>query len=251
MRALSSEFLKLFTTKVWIWLLIVVAALTAGLVTLIVINVPDDVSNVDQDIAEFTTVLSPIAYVVAATIGIIGITGEFRHQTITPTLLSIPQRALTVFAKIVVFMLFGALLGVIFALLLGGIAQPVLSGKGYDLSLSDDVVSQALMGAVLVSALFGVIGVGLGTLLRNQVATVVTTILFLFVIENILMAIKHVQSIYPYLPGGAAKAIMAPSIDVPDGVTLLDSSQATLVLAAWAVGLAVLGSITTLGRDVT
>lgn len=252
MRALSAEFVKFFTTRLWLWLVLLVALLTGLLVTLITVNVnPDFSGDAARNVAEYTTGLAPIAYVVSATVGIVGITGEFRHQTITPTLLGVPQRAVVVLAKLFVYLLFGGVLGTIFVLVLGGISQPVLSGKGIDISLSDDPVSQSLLGTILVTALFGIFGVGIGTLLRNQVAAVVTTILYLFVVENILMVIPHVQSAYPYLPGGAAKAVMDPRSPVPDTVHLLTSGQGAVVLAAWALGLAVLGSVFTLGRDIT
>lgn len=253
MRALHAEFLKLFTTRLWLWLVLVVGAITGALVLLITLNIdPDSIGDANHDVAEFTTGLAPIAYVVAATIGIIGITGEFRHQTVTPTLLSVPQRAVVVAAKLFVHLLFGALLGAVFVLVLGGIAAPVLSGKGVDVSLSDSAVSQSLLGSVLVCGLFGIFGVGIGTLLRNQVAAVVSTILYLFVLENILVAIKHVQTAYPYLPGGAARAVLLRDhSDLPSTVHLLDAGQGALVLAAWALGLAVLGSVLTLGRDIT
>lgn len=252
MRAFNAEFVKFFTTRLWLWLVLLVTALTGLLVTLITINVdPGFSGDAGRNVAEYTTLLAPIAYVVSATIGIVGITGEFRHQTITPTLLAVPQRAVVVVAKLFVYLLFGAVLGTMFVVVLGGISQPVLSGKGIHLSLSDDPVAQSLLGAILVTALFGVFGVGIGTLLRNQVASVVTTILYLFVVENILAAIPHVQKAYPYLPGGAARAVMDPQAPVPDAVHLLSTGQGALVLTAWALGLAVLGSVFTLGRDIT
>jgi ABC-2 type transport system permease protein len=251
-RALSAEFVKFFTTRLWMWLMLLVAALTGLLVALITANAPPDFEgDAGRNVAQYTTALAPIAYVVAATIGIVGITGEFRHQTITPTLLGVPQRAVVVLAKLFVYLLFGGALGALFVLVLGGISQPVLSSKGIDISLSDDPVAQCLLGTVLVTALFGVFGVGIGTLLRNQVAAVVTTILYLFVVENILMVIPHVQGAYPYLPGGAAKAVLDPESPVPDSVHLLTSGQGALVLAAWALGLAVVGSVLSLGRDIT
>lgn len=251
MRTLSSEFLKLFTTKLWLWLLLIVAVVTGLLVALITGNAPDDVTNADSDVAEFITLLSPIAYIVTTTVGIIGITGEFRHQTITPSLLSMPRRAMIVAGKIVVYLLFGALVGTVFVVVAGAIAQPVLSSQDIHLSLSSDVVSHSLTGTILVSALFGVFGVGIGTLMRNQVASVVTTILYLFVVEGILSAVKQTKGAYPYLPGGAAHAIIDRAADAPDGVTLLHTGSATLVLVVWALGLAIVGSVLTLGRDIT
>jgi hypothetical protein len=253
MRSVRAEFTKLFTTRLWLWMILVVAGVTGLLVTLIITTAvdPGSVSDPESQVVAFTVNLAPIAYLVSVITGIIGITGEFRHQTITPTVLSTPRRVSVVAAKFLVYLIFGAILGVVFVLALGGVGAALLAGEGVSVSLSDPAVSQALLGTVLVCAMFGVLGIGIGTLLRNQVAAVVTMILYLLIVENILLAIRHVQDAYPYLPGGAARAVLLDGGTSIAGVDLLGSGAAMLVLAAWALGLAVLGSFLTLGRDIS
>ena len=60
----------------------------------------------------------------------------------------------------------------------------------------------------MASGIWGVIGVGVGALLRNQVAAVVGIVLYRFLIEGILSAIPKVQNAYPYLPGGATASLL-------------------------------------------
>ncbi|HEY9390000.1 MAG TPA: hypothetical protein VIR27_09580 [Mycobacteriales bacterium] len=253
MRALRAEFTKLFTTRLWLWLILVVVAITGSLVALIITTAvdPSSVSDPEAEVVAFTVNLSPIAYLVSVITGIIGITGEFRHQTITPTVLSTPHRPVAVAAKLLVHLLFGALLGAIFVFVLAGTGAVLLAGQDISVSLSDPTVMHAMWGSVLVCGLFGVLGIGIGTLLRNQVAAVVTVVLYLLMVENILLTIRHVRDAYPYLPGGAARGLLLDGGTSLAGGDLLGSGQATLVLAVWALGLALLGSFLTLGRDIS
>lgn len=258
MRAFNAEVVKLFTTRLWLWLTATVVGLT-GFFTFLVVRDKDSIDEEfaslvsPADVANDITNLALIAMVISVVFGIIGLTGEFRHMTITPTFLSVPQRPLVVLAKLVLYFVVGGVVGLFTTVIIAVIAFPILDGKGYEFSVGDDFIMDIFRGVVLVCALFALLGVGMGALLRNQVFAVVATILYLFVIENLLLISEGVRtSIYPYLPGYAAKTLIFEGFDYGfDDIDNLTSGQSGLVLAAWAVGLAVVGSIVTLSRDVT
>ncbi|MGH8982841.1 MAG: ABC transporter permease, partial [Acidimicrobiia bacterium] len=88
-----------------------------------------------------------------------------------------------------------------------------------------------------------VIGLGIGALLRNQVATLVAIFLWLFFIENVL--IDFVPGAGRFAPGAAAAAITGLDPD-----RLLAPALGALLLGLYAVAVAAAGWIATLRRDV-
>jgi ABC-2 type transport system permease protein len=106
---------------------------------------------------------------------------------------------------------------------------------------------------IVAAAIYGIFGVGLGALLRNQVAAVVGLVIYLFVAEPILSSIPKVRAAYPYLPGGAASALTQTTDPdaTPGGYTLLHAWQGGVLLLAYGIVFAVLGSLLTVRRDVT
>lgn len=251
MNALYAEFTKLFATRLWAWMCLVVIALTAGLAGLIFGLAEEADFITAEDVSDIVTFVAPIGYVVAMVIGIVGITGEYRHQTITPTLLATPIRPLVIFSKLVTYAVYGALMGVLFVLSFVGLASPILSSKDFDISFGEDPIRATLAGTVLVCVLFGAFGVGIGTLLRNQILSSVFTIVYLFVVDNILLVIPHVKTAYPYLPGGLARAVINGDVFGGDDPDPLHTGPAALLLTAWGIGLALVGWIVTTSRDVT
>ena len=126
-RALASEFEKVFTTRMW-WLLggllvVYVAILAGGFGAFLgwTIENPEAAAAAGGN----TTVppgveLAPLVYTFASSIGYVfpvllgalAITGEFRHGTLTPTFLAEPRRSWVLSAKFVSQLAVGAGLGV-------------------------------------------------------------------------------------------------------------------------------------------
>ncbi len=104
----------------------------------------------------------------------------------------------------------------------------------------------------LVVALFGIVGLGFGALVRNQIVAVSVGVVFLLVIQNILPAIPGVKYAFPYMPGGAVAAIftVVGSRDV-NGATLFPPAGGVVLLLLWAFVPAILGAAFTLNRDIT
>ncbi len=86
------------------------------------------------------------------------------------------------------------------------------------------------------------IGIGLGTLVRNQVAATVITL---------LLSLWHHQGdkIYRWFPGNAGSAVTDQFLG--GGLHLLAPWAGALVLLGYGVAFAALGSALTLRRDVT
>jgi hypothetical protein len=249
-RLLRAEFLKLRTTQVWFWLLLGVIAVSGLLIVggLAPSNGVQDASDVPDLFASAST-----AYIVVFTLGVLGVTTEFRYQTITATLLVTPSRWAVVTAKMITY----AILGVAYALVAVAtqlaVAVPWLAAKDIDVDYGSDHVVHAILGVFAVVALYGIIGLGVGALVHNQIVAVVVGIIFLLVLQNIILLIPGVRYAWPYTPNGASQAILhtTGSTEVTDGVHLLSAGGGVVVLLLWAFVPAILGAAITMNRDIT
>ncbi len=249
-RLVHAEFRKLRTTQVWFWLLLATMAVAALLVVAQLASQGTVTSAADvPDV--FAS--SANGYVLVFVLGVLGVTTEFRYQTITPTLLQTPSRWAVVTAKLITYAIVGigyALAAVIVQLL---VAVPWLAAKGIHVDYGNDRVIHALVGIFGVLALFGVVGLGIGALLRNQIVGVVVGVVFLLVLQNVVVAIPGVKFAYPYLPGGGVASIMTTSSAdrLINGVTIFSTAGGVVVLLLWALIPALLGASLTMNRDIT
>ena len=127
--------------------------------------------------------------------GAVGATGEFRHRTLAPAVLIAPDRFRLVLARLAAYsitgLVFGFAMGVI-ALVLG--VALLGSEPGPDLTGSDyaGLAAGGLIDVVLAAA----IGVGVGTLVRNQVAAVVGILVWLTIAEPLVGVVNDGWTTY-------------------------------------------------------
>ena len=253
-RLIAAEFQKLFTTRLWLWLLLGSVALTALFASM---NVAFGFEDPEGDLVpprpspERQRTLFAVGFAGAgplvAVLAAIGLTGEFRHRTATATFLATPRRGRVVLAKLVTYALVGVGYALVCIAVTIAIALPWLAAKGIDVPLAGNGIPATLAGVVAVVGIFGLIGVGLGALLRDQVAAVVGLLVYLFVVEPIATYTPALQDWSMYLPGAAASALVQTS----DGRRFLEPWQGGLVLAAYGAVLAVAGTFLAVRRDVT
>jgi len=246
---LRAEFRKLFSTKVWLFMLlgsVVFAALFLSL-TLGFANNPDS-GLPRRDSPEIQPVAlssATAAAVFVLLLSIIGITQEFRHRTATPTYLTTPQRGRVTIAKMLTYVIVGLVFAVITSAVVLAIAVPWLNSSGAEFSFGGENLEVLLAGGLAV-ALYGLVGVGIGALVRNQVGAIVGALVYLFVLEPVIRAIPATAPVYRWLPGGAQEAMTA-SFQAPD---LFERWQGALLLIGYGLIAAGLAMAFTLRRDV-
>jgi hypothetical protein len=246
---IRAEFRKLFTTQVWFWLLVASLALTALQVIVVVANTDDQAEYIRNGTNTFSGAGNSTLFVMV--LGIIGITAEFRHQTITPTLLATPSRLKVVGGKLITYLLLGAAYAAAGIAATVGIALPWLSAKGIDASLSDPDVPRTLIASFVVVSLYALLGVGIGSLLTNQAAAITLSIVYFAVIETLVMLIPGVREVYPYLPGAASSAMLVDSTDrVQENFTFLSPPAGAAVFVLWALAFSAVG-VWRMRRDVS
>jgi ABC-2 type transport system permease protein len=252
-RLVAGEFGKLFTTRLWLWLLLASMAITA-LYACLDIAFSDDPDTLTLPLSTaqgqqtLFAVAAGAAKPLAAVLAAIGLTGEFRHKTATATFLATPHRGRVVVAKLVTYGLVGAGYGLACTAVVVAIALPWVSAKGSHVSLAGNGLPATMTGGVVVVAVYAMIGVGLGALLREQVATVAGLLIYLYVVEPVVTRIPALSDWTIYLPGPAGSALT--------GITLtdqrfLDAWQGGLVLAGYGIVCAVAGTLLAMRRDVT
>ena len=251
-RLVTAELRKLFTTRLWLWLLLGSVALTALFASLAILfgDAPDNPTPPLSTPAGQRTLFSvahggagPLVAVLAA----IGVTSEFRHRTATATFLATPHRGRVLVAKLVAYGLAGLGYALICIAVTAAIAIPWLTAKDIVVTLTGNGIPATLAGTAAAVALFGLLGVGLGALLRDQTATVVALLIYLFVVEPVITRIPALNSWARYLPGAAADALTQVA---QANQSFLEPSLGGLVLAGYAAVLAIAGTLVTVRRDV-
>ena len=182
--------------------------------------------------------------VVVLVIGILVMAGEFRHNTATSTFLISPDRKRVVGAKLAAASLVGVGVAAAASLLTLAIALPWLRAKHVEVSLGGDV-GLILLGALAASALYAMVGIGVGALLRNQTVAVTVALVWVMIVEGILVGLA--PEIGRWLPSGAAGALTAS----PTGEGgLLPMWGGALLLAGYRLAFAAAGTRFVLRRDI-
>lgn len=251
-RLVSGEVRKLFTTMIWLWMLLGAFALTAIFMSFTIgFDGAEGNPNPTLSTAAGQRNLFAIAgasSVFVLLLGIIAVTGEFRHQTVTPTFLATPHRGRVVISKLVTYALTGIGYGVAVVLLAIAIALPWVSAKGIDISLSGNGIPGTLVGVIVGIAVYALLGVGVGALIRNQIAAIVGSLVYLFIVEGFVANLPTIRDYYKYFPGGANNALVGAE---QPGLSLLEPWQGGLLLVGYGVVFAVAGTWLPVRRDVS
>lgn len=249
----KSEVLKVRSTQVWMWMVLPAVALTAL----------STIGTTYGSIHDNETVGTPIRYydiftqsggaaIALLVIGILGLTTEFRHQTITPTLLATPNRRSLIAGKAVSYVLFSVFYAIICVIVNFAIAIIWLNAKHLPVELGHGVAGGVIKAfvALVLTALFGL---GLGALLKNQAASMVIGILYFAVINGLLSVIPWVRLGYPYTPGGAITAFTSNGHvqGGPSDVHLLNPLVGGVLFLGYALVLLAAGGYLNLNRDIS
>lgn len=245
---LRSEWFKLRTVRLNIWL---PALAVAGLllVTSLVTLLTPDAEILDA--TDLASVIGGFSILVSMMIGIttsLGITSEFNHHTIRPTLAATPRRQRVFAAKAIVSAGFGLLVGTFGVVASYGLGATLLSSRGGAVGLStDDGTISALGGVIVLSVLLALFGYGVGLLVRNGPAAVSLVVLWPLLIESIIggvLSVARVEEPQKFLPYTSAFALVTPEDSDPGRI------YGGVFFALVAIALVVLGSVVNNRRDV-
>lgn len=257
-RLLRSELIKFRTTRLWWGMLL-------GTVGLVALNVVPSALFAGQDFGAGVPPTPPLNEVAGLTavygagyqsgflmvlvLGVIIGASDRRHATATQTFLATPGRGRVVVAKMVLAMIVGLVYGLVAQLATITVAAPVVLARDAALRLDNADVQRSLVLGVFGIALWGVIGVALGILLRNQIAAILVAVGYIFVGDFLLaggLGLADLDAAVPYTPNNASSAIVGGFT----GFELLEWWAGMLVLLAYGVVIALLGWLIGRKRDI-
>lgn len=180
--------------------------------------------------------------------GILAVAGEYRHKTISDTYLTTPARGRVIAAKLAVYAMFGALTGVVSAVIGVAVAAGWWAGKGVSFGWGDSAMWTTIGGGVAWNAAFAAIGVGLGALVRNLVGAIAVALAWIALVEGIVGQL--VGNLARWLPFNAGQALGAGAKPAMTSVHLLPRWGGAAVLVVYAAAFAAAAVTTTVRRDV-
>lgn len=248
-RLVRAEWTKLFTTKVWLGLLLGSAVMVAAFAVFFTAFAGEDESGLPavgtplyEDLILSTAANANILFLI---LGIIGMTQEYRHRTATPTFLTTPRRGQVVIAKLIAYALAAAAFALVVVVVNYVVVAIHAGARGAAPALDGDNLA-TMAASLLALVIYAVIGVGLGALLRNQVGAIVGGLVYLFVFEPIIRSVPATAGAYKWMPGGGLEALTA-TFEGPD---LLEAWQGGLVLLGYGLLAALLGTLLAVRRDI-
>lgn len=253
-RLLRAELRKVLTTKLWWGMLLGAVGFAAlGVVAQIASNgtAGNPTPPLSSPVTQRSIVSSASSgYLFALIVGIILVTTEFRHFTSRPTFLIEPHRGRVVVSKLMVSAAVGLAYGIACAAITVAIMVPWLGAKQVTIDWTNNDLLLVMARVVAVIAIYAVVGIGVGVLVRNQIAAVIGALAYLLVLESLIALIPGVKDVYKFLPGGAATALIGAGVARRGGIDLLGPWQGGLLLLAWGLAFTVSGYIITVRRDI-
>jgi ABC-2 type transport system permease protein len=245
-RLFSAELLKMRTIRAP-WGFALAAIGLGGLLTAGHIGSPPKEGRLAPDY-QFDLFLGAAfpAVLLALLLGMLLFTNEFRHGTISRTLLVTPRRPILVALKLMI----GAAAGIGLALLAVATAAAVaVIWLGIiDVPLRFGDAGDAVWRIILAAALVGALGAAVGGVVHSQVGALVGTLVWLFVAEPViwvLLGLAHIGGVADYLPAVTVLSILDTSGDN------LSFGGTIGMAVVWIVVASALAVLRTSRRDIT
>jgi ABC-2 type transport system permease protein len=247
---IRSELLKLRSTRTAIGLVIVILIVT--LVPLVaLISLLPKTWLASDGVSTFLNTASTFVPLVLLVFGILGMTNEYRHGTITYAYLVTPRRwqvmavKLAVYAVVGILTMLAAVLLVYLVILLGGAI------RGVDIDATGGSTLSDYARQIIVAGLITTFGVGLGALFRAQVLTVAGTLIWALAVENIVVVLKPAVGRWLRFTVFNSVSAASTSGSTTTTVDMLTRSQAFIVSLIYIAIVSVAAVFISLRRDVT
>jgi len=222
-----SEWTKLRSVRSTYWTLLVAAAGMVAFGALLCASYVRSYTDHAADPAGFDPAgysLSGffIAQLAIGTLGVVVITSEYQTGSIRATLAATPQRPIVLAAKAAVFATVAAVTGIVASLASFLVGQAILSDKDIQTHLSDPGALRSVLGCSLYLALVGLLGLGIGTLIRRTAGAIATLVGLIIILPVLVqgLPVTWQDTITRYLPSIAGQVVIGHTRFTPPGPQL-------------------------------
>lgn len=227
---LRAELIKLRTTRTFV--VLTAATLAISLLVVVLTTTIQDEWTEDDARDLFTSDFTGLFILL---LGVMGMAGEWRHRTITSTVLAAPRRLRLLSAKTISYAVAGIAISFIVTVTIMAIGTLILSARDLPTAGLGDL-ADVLWRNLVVAAYLGAFGVCIGGLIRNQIVAIVGLLLLMFAIEPAVIGLApEVGKFGPTV--GAPNGFIGLEDVFGEGDEQLTPAVALLVMIGW-VGLA-------------
>lgn len=258
---LRSETLKFLTLPATWWLLGLSSAATIGLALLQAARTrPSDLMEGPINAHDLASVSADqqtqiivagigITQFLFAFLGALAFTSEFSSGNIQPTLIAVPRRTLVLIIKASVVAAAIALTTAATTTVAAILAHPLEQQMGLVVNLQAPAVAEAVLRGVIVSTSVGLLGCGIGVVLRNPIPAIGALVGLLVLTHSTLgpmqiatrgtplVWLANLHEFFPY----PVRAVVTLTGDVhwfhylEGNILQLDPTQTLLITVAWAL----------------
>jgi ABC-2 type transport system permease protein len=224
LRVLRSEWTKLRSLPSTAWSLLTAVALIVGFGALYALlrvtrppRQPADLARFDPTAISLTGV--HLAQLAIGVLGVLLITGEYATGMVHTSFAAVPRRLPVLWGKAIAYALTTLTLCVPASVAAFLVGQSILSSQRLGTTLDHPGTARAVLGSALYLAAVGLLGLGLGALLRNTAGAVASLFGVLFAPQIVVGFLPSTWSdqIYGYLPTPAGTAVTSVA---PDPISL-------------------------------
>ena len=260
--AVRAELRRITTTRLWWVVLICIFVLSAGYsalpaVVALLQSRAGDISSPFSDPGIIRSIYNGgnvLSRILAMVVGIVTIGSEYRYSTLAWNLLATPRRVRMLLSKAAALLIFGVIFGITSVAAGMLVATPFVKTNNGSFLLDQLNIWRSLILGVCSIALWTMIGMGLGILIKNMLIALVVGIVLGFLVEPIVSVVffmKRWDQLLNVMPSGATNAML----EITSPVLFAAKHPApwwlaAMMLAAWCLLPALAGLVSAARRDV-
>jgi ABC-2 type transport system permease protein len=269
----KSEWIKLRSVRSTIWSFAIVVILGVGVGILATAETRANWSHTGHlgfQPIRTSLIGVDVAQLVIGVLGVLVMTGEYGTGTIRATFSAAPRRPLALAAKTAVFTVVALAASEIVAFLSFFLGQAMLTPPAPHATLSDPGALRAVVGSGLYICVIGLVGLGLGVLIRHTAGAIGALVGVLLILPLVISALPTsiVNAVQRYEPLQIGKMmvtvpphLLRATIQGPNGVVkhvVIHGGFGTFTFSPWvgfgilcgyAVAFLVVGTVLLVRRD--
>jgi ABC-2 type transport system permease protein len=209
---LRSELCKLRSVRSTFWTLLTALVSNVALAALGAVFLPGALNTQEKatvDVPRLSLAGLHLSQIALGVLGVLVITSEYSSGMIRATLSAVPRRRLVLAAKAMVFAVTALAVGISSSLAAWFAFQAFLSDNALRSSIGDPGVLRAITGGGLYLTVLGLLGLGLGAIIRASAGAIAALFGLLFVPPLLLQLLPRSwqTTIGPYTPMEAGSQI--------------------------------------------